>query len=89
MACIGVLFLSADCGNWWLYKATQRSKVCSISPRLLNLWVFRTSAMRQLKRSTMPLVLGNLLLVSQCTVPNSWHSTSNSWQMLASRAQKS
>ncbi len=22
MTCIGVLLLSADCGSWWLYKAT-------------------------------------------------------------------
>src|SRR6218665_3606649 len=37
MACIGVLLASADCGSWWLYKPTYRSKVCSMSSRLLNL----------------------------------------------------
>lgn len=47
MACIGVLRLSADCGRWWLYSATQRSSVSSKSSLLQNRWVFKTSARAQ------------------------------------------
>ena len=58
-----------------------------MSSRLLNRWVFRTSAMRPLNRSTMPLVLGVLGLVSRCSMPSSWHSWSNSWWPLGSRSR--
>ena len=58
-----------------------------MSSRLLNRWVFRTSAMRPLNHSTMPLVLGVLGLVSRCSMPSSWHSWSNSWWPLGSRSR--
>lgn len=32
MACTGVFFLIADCGNWWLYKAAQRNEVACLLP---------------------------------------------------------
>ena len=43
--------------------------------------------MRPLNRSTMPLVLGVLGLVSRCSMPSSWHSWSNSWWPLGSRSR--
>ena len=42
--------------------------------------------MRPLNRSTMPLVLGVLGLVSRCSMPSSLHNWSNSWLPLGSRS---
>ena len=65
--------------------AKDRYAMLSPVSLLLNRWVFRTSAMRPLKRSTMPLVLGVLGLVSRCSMSRAWHSRSNSWLPLGLR----
>ena len=67
MACIGVLLLSADCGNWWLYRATPRQGglhhvLAAVEPVGLE----HVCEMRPLT-----LVWGALGLVSRCSMPNS------------------
>lgn len=69
-----------------MYKATYRINVCPMSSALLKRLVLSTSAMRPLKRSTIPLVLGVLGLVNRCSMSSAWQSRSNSCSPLGSRA---